>query len=74
MAGSVDAIANFVAASRAVEATSVVASKVLEIEQQAAQGILQALQQSQENLAVAAAEIAAAPTLDGTGGVVDRYA
>lgn len=71
MSVSVDAVANFVVARSNVEATSAVASKVIQIEQQAAQGIIQALQQSQANLAAAAEEISA-PTLDGTGGIVDR--
>ena len=74
MSVSVDAVASFISAGRAVEATSAVAAKVVEIEQQAAAGIIQALQQSQANLAEAAASLSAPPTLDGTGGVVDRYA
>jgi len=69
---SVDAVANFIAASNTVEATSAVATRVLEIDQQAAAGLLQSLQQSQSSLESAAYELSRPPTLDGTGGVVDR--
>lgn len=74
MAVSVDAVASFVAASNSVEATSSVAARVFQIEQQAAAGIIQALEQSQANIEAAAARLSSPPTLDGTGGVVDRYA
>lgn len=69
---SVDAVANFIAASNTVEATSAVAARVLEIDQQAAAGILQSLQQSQSSLDEAASNLSVPPTLDGTGGSVDR--
>lgn len=69
---SVDAVANFVAASNTVEATSAVAARVLEIDQQVAEGLLQSLQQSQLRLDDAAKNLSRPPTLDGTGGRVDR--
>ncbi len=72
MTVSIDAVANFVSAGNAVEATSAVASRVIQFEQQAAQALIGTLQQSQANLEAAAAEIAAPPTLDGTGSTVDR--
>lgn len=69
---SIDAVANFIAASNTVEATSAVATRVLEIDQQAAVGILQSLQQSQSSLDEAASNLSIPPTLDGTGVSVDR--
>lgn len=69
---SIDAVANFIAASNTVEATSAVATRVLEIDQQAAVSILQSLQQSQSSLGEAASNLSIPPTLDGTGVSVDR--
>lgn len=66
----IGAVANFVAARSNIEVGQAVATSVIQAEQAVAANLIETLEENQALIEVAQANIT--PTLDGTGGSVDR--